>query len=86
MPISAEQDTAGPMTRSIADAAALLDVIAGPDPTDTATTMAHKHSVQYTKFLDATALTGARLGIWRKGSAKAGSATIAVLEQACQVR
>jgi amidase len=75
VPISAQQDTAGPMTRYVADAAALLGVMASPDPADPATNLTHEHSLQYTKFLDASALMGARLGIWRNGSAKAGPAT-----------
>jgi amidase len=82
VPISAEQDTAGPMTLCVADAAVLLGAMAGPDPADPATTVAHKHVVPYTKFLDASALTGARPGIWREGSVKAGTTTIAVLEAA----
>ena len=71
IPLSASQDTLGPMTRTVADAAALLTVIAGPDPADPVTTAPHKlrpaAAVDYTKYLDAKALAGARLGVPRKG-------------------
>ena len=54
------------MARSVADAAALLNVIAGSDPRDPATANADKHRVDYTKFLDANGLQGARIGVVRK--------------------
>jgi amidase len=67
IPISASQDTAGPMCRSVADAAALLGAIAGADPRDHATTSSHGHvEPDYTKFLDAAGLKGARIGVARK--------------------
>jgi amidase len=66
IPISATQDTAGPMTRTVADAAALLGVLAGRDPRDPATARAEGHvPPEYTAFLRADALKGARLGIVR---------------------
>ena len=66
IPISATQDTAGPMTRTVADAAALLTVIAGVDPRDDATTRAPQRApIDYTTALDANALKGARIGIAR---------------------
>ena len=66
IPISVTQDTAGPMTRTVADAAALLSVITGEDPRDPATAGSAAHrSVDYTKYLDAKALSGARIGIAR---------------------
>jgi amidase len=80
VPISAEQDTAGPMTRSVADAAALLSALAGADQADAATRQAAGHPVDYTKFLDPAALRGARIGIWRDGSAQATAATAALLD------
>jgi amidase len=64
VPISRSQDTAGPMTRSVADAALLLTVIAGTDPRDEATRDAPAH-VDYTKALDTNGLRGARLGVVR---------------------
>ena len=67
IPISASQDTAGPMTRTVADAAVLLGAIAGIDPRDPATTRsAGKVPAEYTQFLDPNALKGARLGVVRQ--------------------
>lgn len=64
IPISHTQDTAGPMTRTVTDAAILLGAIAGTDKTDPATAEADKKKVKdYTKFLDANGLKGARLGL-----------------------
>jgi amidase len=82
VPISAAQDTAGPMTRTVADAAALLSAIAGADPADPATAEAAGNATDYTGFLDVGAAAGARLGVWRGGSAPADSATVAVLDAA----
>jgi amidase len=82
VPISAAQDTAGPMTRTVADAALLLAAMAGPDPADPATETAAGHATDYATFLDPAALDGARLGVWRAGSAPADAATVAVLETA----
>lgn len=66
IPISASQDTAGPMTRTVADAAALLNVLAGVDPRDPATARADgKVPADYTAFLQADALKGARIGVVR---------------------
>lgn len=66
IPISHSQDTAGPMTRTVADAAALLGAIAGLDPADSATSASRGRSeLDYTRFLDAAGLKGARLGIAR---------------------
>jgi amidase len=82
VPISAAQDTAGPMTRTVADAAVLLTAMAGPDPADPATEAAAGHATDYATFLDPAALDGARLGVWRAGSAPADAATVAILEAA----
>lgn len=68
IPISHTQDTVGPMTRSVADAAAVLSVIAGPDPRDPATLPAATHAAgDYTRFLDPDGLRGTRLGVPREG-------------------
>jgi amidase len=82
VPVSLAQDTAGPMTRSVADAAALLTVLGGTDPADSATAAAAGQARDYTAFLDAGALAGARLGVWRDGSREADATTAAVLEGA----
>jgi amidase len=65
IPIAASQDTAGPMGRTVADAAALLSVIAGTDAKDPATA-GYKEDQDYTTYLDALAMKGARIGIVRK--------------------
>jgi len=65
IPISSSQDTVGPMGRCVADVAALLGAIAGPDPDDPATVGARVGD--YLAHLDTKALAGARIGIPRKG-------------------
>ena len=66
IPISHTQDTAGPMARSVADAAVLLSAIAAADPADPATATAEgKRVVDYTKSLDPKGLKGARIGVVR---------------------
>ena len=65
VPISHSQDTAGPMTTSVADTATLLTVMAGSDPADPASAEADAHKQDYAKALDAGALRGARIGILR---------------------
>jgi amidase len=67
VPIAHSQDTAGPMARTVADAAILLGVMAGADPRDAATGDSEGHREEdYTKFLKADGLKGMRLGIARK--------------------
>ncbi len=67
VPISHSQDTAGPMARTVADAAILLGVLAGPDARDGATAaLAGKPAPDYTRFLDPAGLRGARIGVVRK--------------------
>jgi amidase len=69
IPISADQDSAGPIARSVTDAAALLGAMTGIDPDDPATAAQAAHALtNYTQFLDADALRGARIGIWRDGT------------------
>jgi amidase len=66
VPISRSQDTAGPMTRSVADAAALLTAIAASDSNDVDTADAGRHATDYTAHLRPDALRGARVGVVRK--------------------
>lgn len=67
IPISHSQDTAGPMCRTLRDAAILLGAITGVDRDDSATEESRGHSYpEYTQFLDANGLTGARVGVARK--------------------
>ena len=64
IPISHTQDTAGPMTRTVRDAAILLSALAGADPRDRATQESDRYrSLDYTMALDAKGLQGARLGV-----------------------
>ncbi len=68
IPITADQDTPGPMARTVADAALLLGVLEGatPDPNDPATrTCAPPPDRDYTRFLRADSLAGARIGVPR---------------------
>lgn len=65
VPISHSQDTAGPMTRTVEDAAIVLSAIAGSDPLDPATTEADARKVDYRAALDAGSLNGARIGVMR---------------------
>jgi amidase len=67
IPISHSQDTAGPMARTVADAAILLGALTGIDPRDEATTASDgRGHVDYTPFLDADGLRGARIGVARQ--------------------
>jgi len=67
IPIAHSQDTAGPMARTVRDAAILLNALAGVDPGDGATAESKgKISADYTRFLDANGLRGARIGVARK--------------------
>jgi amidase len=65
VPISRTQDTAGPMARTVADAAALLAAMAGADPLDPATQSNTSGAPDYLKALERGALSGARLGLVR---------------------
>ena len=65
VPISATQDTAGPMVLTVADAALLLSVIAGTDPADPATAEADTRKQDYAAALDVNALQGKRIGVAR---------------------
>jgi amidase len=82
VPISHSQDTAGPMARTVRDAALVLGAIAGSDPADTATEDADRHKVDYVNSLSVNSLRGVRIGVMRFAS---GFGTDAVFEQALQM-
>ena len=66
IPIAHSQDTAGPMTRTVTDAAILLSAIVGADKSDAITSQATKGEKDYTRFLDANGLRGMRIGVARQ--------------------
>ncbi len=67
IPISHSQDTAGPIAKSVRDAAILLNAIVGEDPTDPVTTLgSHYAEKDYTDFLNADGLKGKRIGVPRE--------------------
>lgn len=65
VPIAHSQDTAGPMARTVADAAAILSAIVGQDSRDGITKAASDHATDYTQYLHEDGLRGARLGVAR---------------------
>ena len=86
VPIAHSQDTAGPMTRTVADAAVLLTALCGFDPADPATReLAGKAPIDYTSFLDRRGLAGARIGVPRKKLYGQSPAADAVAEEALAV-
>jgi amidase len=67
VPISHSQDTAGPLTRSVRDAAVMLGILAGLDSADPASAaVGDRFQSDYARYVDAKGLNGARLGIARK--------------------
>ncbi|MCZ8537086.1 amidase family protein [Paenisporosarcina quisquiliarum] len=69
IPFTYSQDTAGPFARTVTDAALLLGALTGVDKSDPATYKSEGISLEdYTRFLDADALIGARIGVFNKAS------------------
>ena len=66
IPIAHSQDTAGPMCRTVSDAAVLLTVLAGTDASDPITSQAAKEKKDYTNFLQKDGLKGMRIGVGRQ--------------------
>ena len=82
IPISKTQDTAGPMARTVQDAAIVLGVLAGIDAQDSYTlTSKGKAAADFTKFLDANGLKGKRLGV-EKSALEGNPAMVALLKDA----
>lgn len=81
IPISKTQDTAGPMARTVADAATLLGALTGTDADDPATADS-KPNTDYTTFLDINGLKGKRIGIERSFLKGANEDVVALLKQA----
>ncbi len=83
IPISHTQDGAGPMCRTVRDAAILLGALVGIDPEDAATAESNgKSHTDYTEFLDPNGLRGARIGVVRKSYFGFNDAVDAMIEQA----
>lgn len=83
IPISASQDSAGPMTRTVTDAALLLTAIIGTDPRDPVTAQADAHQLgDLSTFLKLDALKGARVGVVRQSLTGYHAKTDALFEEA----
>src|SRR5512135_2956451 len=86
VPIAHSQDTAGPMARTVTDAAILLGALVGADPDDPVTVAgAAKGRRDYTTFLDPKALEGARIGVPRKACFGMSAPADRVAEEAIAV-
>jgi amidase len=85
VPIAASQDTAGPMTASVADAAALLTVLAATDARDASTKDASTKRIDYTAHLKKDGLKGKRIGVVRSQFGGRNDMASAVVEQALAV-
>ena len=83
IPIAHSQDTAGPMARTVTDAAILLGVLIGADANDTITSQANKGGKDYTKFLNRDGLKNMRIGVGRQTFGK-NSKIDAVIEPQIQ--
>lgn len=86
VPIAESQDTAGPMTRSVVDAAVLLGAMTGVDPADPRTQeSAGNAETDYQQFLTGDSLEGARIGLAANAFAGLNSRVAAILDQAITV-
>lgn len=85
VPIAHSQDTAGPMTQNVADAAVLLTVLAGADIRDSATVEANARRIDYTKHLKKDGLKGKRLGIIRSQFGGRNDLASNVIEQSLAI-
>jgi amidase len=85
IPIAHSQDTAGPMARNVTDAAILLGALVGTDTRDAAMDRRRNANLDYTSFLDANGLKGARIGVARKKYTGYSTAADAQLEHALRV-
>ncbi len=82
IPISATQDTAGPMTRTVRDTAILLSALTGIDPADSSTASSEgKVAADYVPFLDPGALSGKRIGV-EKSHLEGNEAVVALFKNA----
>ncbi len=85
IPIAHSQDTAGPMARTVADAAALLSAMTGVDERDPATRESRGHvQADYTRFLDPDGLRGARIGLPRERYFGFSAEADRIMEEAIQ--
>jgi amidase len=91
IPIAESQDTAGPMARTVRDAALLLNALVGTDPRDPVTDPAsdppdrpRRVEADYTRFLDAGTLVGARIGVVRQGLTGYHPATDRLFDEAVE--
>jgi amidase len=82
VPIAHSQDTAGPMARSVADAAIVLDAIAGTDAADAATREADARRTGFRAVLDGASLRGRRIGVVREHGGGGGAESKAILDAA----
>ena len=83
IPIAHSQDTAGPMARTVSDAAILLGILVGADVNDSITSQANKGEKDYTKFLQKDGLKNMRIGVGRQTFGK-NSKIDAVIEPRLQ--
>ena len=87
IPLSFDRDIAGPMGRTVADVALVFTIVAGYDPADPYTEAGQEHrEVDYTRFLDADGLEGARIGVFRAlvDTEDADSGVVAVFANALE--